>query len=154
MRFSHLWFGAIPLDMVVAVVFDPWLAAASRSRWPRSRFRGICLPTFCGSSRNCDRRPIRPWREASDCYVSEADQRERCVLITINSTISGTLWNVADRRGFNGAGGGWDRAPKRPNWPNFAVQSTFIWECWLECVRLGDLADRNHRIRYAEFTVH
>jgi len=36
----------------------------------------------------------------------EPNSRKRCILITINSTIFVTLWNVMDRRGFNGKGGG------------------------------------------------
>jgi hypothetical protein len=30
-------------------------------------------------------------------HAFEPDSRERCVLVTINSTISGTLWSVRDR---------------------------------------------------------
>jgi len=33
-------------------------------RWPRSRFREVCSPTSCGSSRNCGRRRSRQQRNA------------------------------------------------------------------------------------------
>jgi len=48
----------------------------------------ICSPTSCGSSRNCDHRPMRCPRKAFDCHASEPNPRERCVLITTSSATS------------------------------------------------------------------
>jgi hypothetical protein len=45
-------------------------------------------------------------REIFGRHAFEPNSQEICVLITINPTISGTLWNVTDRKGFNYAGGG------------------------------------------------
>ncbi len=39
-------------------------------------------------------------------HAFEPNSRERCILITINSTIFVTPWNVMDRRGFSCLGGG------------------------------------------------
>jgi hypothetical protein len=55
------------------------------------------------------RRPIQRLREIFSRHAFEPNSQEICVLITINPTISGTLWNVTDRTGFNYADGGGER---------------------------------------------
>jgi len=44
---------------------------------------------------------IQRLREKFGRRAFEPNSQERCVLITINPTISGTLWNVTDRKEFN-----------------------------------------------------
>lgn len=58
-----------------------------RSRWPRSPSHGIYSPTFCGSSRNFDRRQSHQPRKAFIRYASEPNSRERCASMTENSAI-------------------------------------------------------------------
>jgi hypothetical protein len=63
------------------------MGAMSRSRWPRSLSHGICSPTFCGSSRNFDRRQSHQPRKAFVRYASEPNSRKRCASMTENSAI-------------------------------------------------------------------
>ena len=51
-------------------------------------------------------RTDRKARQRDGRHAFEPNSREKCILITINSTIFDTLWNVMDRRGFNCVGGG------------------------------------------------
>ena len=53
-------------------------------------------------------RTDRKARQRDGRHAFEPNSRERYILITINSTIFVTLWNVMDHRGFNciGDGGG------------------------------------------------
>ena len=63
------------------------MGAMSCSTWPRSPSHGICSPTFCGSSRNFDRRQSHQPRKAFVRYASEPRSRERCASMTENSAI-------------------------------------------------------------------
>jgi hypothetical protein len=49
-------------------------------------------------SRRYGRRPIQRLREVIARHAFAPNPREKCVLITIHSTSSGTLWNLIDRR--------------------------------------------------------
>ena len=61
---------------------------------------------YSGAHHHIPRYPIPRLREMFGRHAFEPNSRERCILITINSTIFVTLWNVMDRRGFNCRGGG------------------------------------------------
>src|SRR3984893_18536289 len=63
------------------------MGAMSRSRWPWSPSHGISSPTFCGSSRNFDRRQSHQRHKAFVRYASEPNSRERCTSMTENSAI-------------------------------------------------------------------
>ena len=57
------------------------------SRWPRSPCTECHSPTFCGSSRNFDRRQSHQPRKAFIRYASEPNSRERCASMTESSAI-------------------------------------------------------------------
>jgi hypothetical protein len=58
----------------------------------------FCFPFVFDRTQSVSRRPIQRLREVIARHAFAPNPREKCVLITIHSTSSGTLWNLIDRR--------------------------------------------------------